>query len=220
MVKKINSKNLDLKKSGFFVIIYEMKNKKNYALIVLFLVITLEGVFVWQNKLMPKPENEREEIGKNRERSNEKRLAIKNYKKSLETWEKLKRLNGESYIYKTGIASWAGYKNETKITIKNGIPIAREFQESFMDYIKDAPTPESYSENFENLGTNKKGAPLVTIDYLYKECKQKLRVSSRDNIILFETDDDGIIAYCGYAPLNCSDDCNEGVSINSFEWIK
>ena len=197
-----------------------MKNKRIFSLIVLFLIITFEGVFIWQNKLVPRTEEEKERLEEVKERREEKRLAVKNYSESLKVWKELKKTRGASYIYKTKFISWAGYKNETKITIKNDVPVAREFQESFMSYLEDAPTPEFYSENIENLGTNKKGSPAVTIDNLYKECEKKLKASYKHSYVTFKMNGDGIIKSCGYTPLNCADDCFEGVSIDEFEWIK
>lgn len=207
-----------------------MKNKKTLHIIALIIIIICEGFFIWNNKLVEKTEEEKEEYNLKKETLEVSKINIKNYKESLKEWGELKEQKGNSYFYQASFSSSEGcYGQETKITVKDGVPIAREYKESTCEILKDPLTLnitreekilEQYSEDASNLGTNEKGSQAVTIDFLYKECKGNLGVSSKKNETYFEADEEGIIKYCGYVPRNCADDCYEGVLIDYFEWIK
>lgn len=188
-----------------------MKNKKIYIIIFLVIIITLEGFFIWKNI--------------------DKAIILINYTRSLRTWNELVKEKGGSYFYQTSFGSMEGnYSNKTKITVKNNIPVAREYEESISEIDSVDPVTKmasfkkeilsQYSEDELSLGKNQKGHPAITIDSLYKKCRDKLDVSPKENYIYFETNDHGIISTCGYVPIDCMDDCFNGVDIAYFEWIE
>jgi hypothetical protein len=151
------------------------------------------------------------------------------YFKSLQTWNTLKKENNNSYSYISSYQSWTGNYSNTKIEVKNGIPISRNYETGVMEYnisdnnkvdIKNTKN-DTYSENQSNLGTHKSGFSAITIDDIYKKCiTSMLKVSILNNTINFELDKNGLISSCGYTPKNCQDDCFRGIEISNFQWIK
>lgn len=144
-----------------------------------------------------------------------------NYYESLETWNQLKNIHGDSYTYETTYGSWTGYGSTTKLEIKNGIVISRTNHRYQIDNSNgEKVTIDSYSENLENLGSHDYGASLLTMDEIYDICAEEyLIVNKKNNNIYFETKENGIIKLCGFVPNNCQDDCFTGISIENFNWI-
>lgn len=143
------------------------------------------------------------------------------YNESLNKWTQLKKDNGNSYIYQTTFLSWTGFGSTTELKIKEGKVTARIYQE----FKRDEQTgkrviTDSYSENENDLGTNEKGARPLTIDELYNSCAGKyLVVDKEKNTIYFETAVNGVMTLCGFVPNGCADDCYQGITIDSFDWI-
>tara|TARA_R110000851_G_scaffold279768_1_gene433063 strand:- start:472 stop:612 length:141 start_codon:yes stop_codon:yes gene_type:complete len=44
-------------------------------------------------------------------------------------------------------------------------------------------------------------------------------VDKEKNTLYFETEINGIMTLCGFVPNGCADDCYQGISIDSFEWV-
>ncbi len=147
------------------------------------------------------------------------------FNESLETWNRLKSINGDSYTYETTITSWVGRKATTEIIVENNSVIGRKYTSYIIDetnqdeisYIIES----SYEEDLSNLNTNQSGAELKTIDEIYNDCSSKyLSVNSKTNKLYLSTNNEGIINACGYTPEDCADDCDFGIYISKFEWNK
>ncbi len=141
------------------------------------------------------------------------------FNESLNKWEKLKAENGDSYTYQTQFVSWTGFRATTTLTIEEGKVVSRSYRETN----SNQEVTFSYIETSakDNLGSHKyRGASVLTIDDLYKNCiDQYLVVDESNNSIYFETDDNGLMTLCGYVPNNCMDDCFMGVRVSSFDWL-
>ncbi len=113
---------------------------------------------------------------------------------SLLKWENLKDTNGTSYQYSTGIAGFSTYNNKTTITIDNDVVIKREYLESdwndneIVNWIEDTP---------DLLGTHTKGAPTKTVDNLYADCRDILKIKNTTLNSFLSFDKNGILAHCG-----------------------
>jgi hypothetical protein len=149
----------------------------------------------------------------------DKNLA--SYNQSIAKWNELKKINGNSYLYETRFYTWVGYNTVTELKIEEGTVTARAYKEFKR---KEGNGQEeliySYNETKDSLGSHEKGAGILTIDDLYNSCVSKyLIVDEKANTISFETNDNGLMSFCGFVPKDCQDDCFKGVRINSFKWI-
>ena len=143
------------------------------------------------------------------------------YQESIEKWNSLKKANGNSYIYQTTVESWAGFGSTTELKVVDGKVVSRMHQDfNIDDKSGKRETTNSYTENENKVGSHKDGAPPLTIDELYTSCAGKyLVVEAEENMLYFNTDEKGLMTTCGFVPNNCADDCFEGISIDSFQWI-
>ncbi|NRA93240.1 MAG: hypothetical protein HRU26_11250 [Psychroserpens sp.] len=143
------------------------------------------------------------------------------YNESLHKWTDLKRVNGSSYIYQTTFLSWAGFGSTTELKIVDGKVTARVYEGFSTDEQTGERTiTDSYEEGEETLGSHEKGASPLTIDELYKSCASDyLIVDIENNTLYFETEINGLMTLCGFVPNGCADDCYQGISIDSFDWI-
>lgn len=141
---------------------------------------------------------------------------------SLFHWHNLKKENGNSYLYKTRFVSFSGYRSSTEIRVEDGIVTSRIFESYAQDYnTRESVLYESYTETGEELGTNQSGSDILTLDELYKACaSQYLIAEPAENSLYFNTQADGVMTLCGYFPKGCQDDCFEGISLESFEWLE
>jgi len=142
------------------------------------------------------------------------------YDESLMAWEKLKKENGNSYIYKQEFTSWTGYGNITKITVKQGVVVERKYQTTKYSDNGKRSIIKSYTEKGEDVGKHNEGRPAVTLDQVYIDSKKYIEVDKDTHMIIFSTFQNGILKDCGNIPHGCADDCYNGVSISDFTWIK
>lgn len=144
---------------------------------------------------------------------------VSDYNNSLDRWGTLKKINGNSYVYVAGSQSWTGFRTATTIRVFNGEVVERSYEEYAFDEEGLKTVTDSYRETGNQIGTHSKGAAARTMDEVYAFCEEVLRNTHPDhNTLYFETDDQGLMALCGYVPNNCIDDCFEGVRLQSFEW--
>jgi len=143
------------------------------------------------------------------------------YNESLNKWTELKKDNGNSYIYQTTFLSWTGFGRTTELKIIEGKVTSRIYQEFSTDeQTGERVITDSYTENENDLGNHEKGAIPLTIDELYSSCAgDYLIVDEEKNTLYFETEINGLVALCGFVPDGCVDDCFQGISIDSFDWI-
>jgi hypothetical protein len=144
------------------------------------------------------------------------------YSESLEKWNKLKIINGNSYVYQTSFYSWIGEASITEITVIKGTVTSRVYEHFKTNESNGrGALIDTYSESIDNLGVHESGALPKTIDELYNTCSSDyLTVDPNTNTIYFETALNGVMTLCGFVPDRCQDDCFVGTNIKNFEWIK
>lgn len=143
------------------------------------------------------------------------------YNESLDKWTELKKDNGDSYIYQTNFESWAGFGSTTELKVIDNKVVSRIYKEyGTHDKTGERTITDAYIESEDALGSHEKGALPLTIDELYNSCASDyLIVDEENNTIFFRTEINGLITLCGFFPDGCADDCYEGISIDSFDWI-
>lgn len=136
------------------------------------------------------------------------------YQQSITNWANSKKQNRNSYTYEASTVSWTGNRTTTQIKVLNDKVIARNYESFTIDSKNNKVIGSSYTENESNLGSNENGAKPVTIEEVYNNCyKDYLSVDTKNNILQFTTDVNGIISACGYTIKNCQDDCFIGIHI-------
>jgi hypothetical protein len=137
------------------------------------------------------------------------------YQQSLNYWNAYKASVNNNYSYTVVFGSVFGYGSETKITVKGGVVIARDYIATRR--INNGPIEiyKTWSETAANLNTHaSEGADLITLDDIYVKAKNEwLTVDKKKNTIYFETDNKGLLSSCGYVPEGCQDDCFRGITI-------
>lgn len=142
------------------------------------------------------------------------------YNKSNATWSELKQEKGNSYNYQVSFSSWTGFTTATTLTVEKGKVIQRRYEEYVLTETGEKDISDAYTETKDLLGSNEKGAEVLTIDELYGACASEyLAVDEKENSLFFDTQDNGIMRLCGYNPNDCADDCFKGVRISAFEWL-
>jgi len=147
----------------------------------------------------------------------------KEYNESLEKWNQLKKEHNNSYEYVVSHSSFVGYRNSTKITVKNGVLVQREHSET-----RSLPAGgfsqeefQVYIENEPEINSNELGFKAQTFENIYKDCgKHTLQVDENMNHVYFKTNSMGLLNTCSYSPKNCMDDCSTGVYISNFNWLE
>ena len=144
-----------------------------------------------------------------------------NFRESKSQWDELKKRHGNSYEYSLKEQSWTGAGSETTMYVQKGKVVERHFVAyviSEEDGTKEIT--DSYKESSKKeVGTHNSGAPPLSIDDLYNTCvSQYLIADPDDNTVYFDTNEEGIIAICGYVPVGCADDCFTGFHISHFAW--
>jgi len=106
---------------------------------------------------------------------------IAQFKKSLNTWEKLKEACGGNYTYSKRWSSWVGFGHTTDVVVENNKVVERRYK-SFSGRPKlvapgqppAKPKGTSWTETGKELGSHKQGHPAKTLDELYKEAGEIL----------------------------------------------
>lgn len=152
------------------------------------------------------------------QREAKRQELIDAYEESYNLWLELNEEHGESYRFTRRYASWVGYGSSTTIYVENGEIVKRTYQEFNLEN-PDGDYP-SWVETGEAIGSHRNGESVSTLEDLYPVCKDILmNTPLEDNDVWFNTNDYGIMAYCGYYPHGCMDDCSEGLSIVEFEFL-
>jgi hypothetical protein len=138
------------------------------------------------------------------------------YQQSLNNWNSYKVSVNNNYTYTVTSGSVFGFGSETKITVKSGTVIGREYKATRK--INNSPIDtvyKSWTETFATLNTHSsEGAEILNLDQVYAKAKTVwLTADKGSNDIYFETDKNGLISSCGYVAKGCQDDCFNGITI-------
>jgi hypothetical protein len=144
-----------------------------------------------------------------------------NFDKSYNAWLSYKSSVNNSYNY-TAVEYSSGSYADTKITIKQGYVIQREY--AYYEFVFTSSTSEPtkrlvkrWEESGSSLNTHPgEGAAVFTMDDVYYQAKNVwLKAHQPENEIVFETKNDGIISSAGYYPYSCTGNCFIGINISS-----
>jgi len=136
---------------------------------------------------------------------------------SFSIWQQQKIKHGNSYQYSTHFVSWVRFGSETTITVNDGIISSRKYHAWGADKKQTAQWAET---DAKELGKNKEGAALKTVDQLYAQCRTILATKDAgSNHLYLGFDEKGIIEHCLFAPKQCADDCSKGVRIKNLRFL-
>jgi hypothetical protein len=135
--------------------------------------------------------------------------------KSRDAWQDFKKTSNNTYAYTVTTSSWAGFGASTTILVSNGIVSGREYASYTLDgQTGQKTTQDSWSESRTTLNSHQAGAAAITMDAVYDQAAAVwLKADVNKNTIYFETNNQGMISTCGYAPKECMDDCFTGIHI-------
>lgn len=141
-----------------------------------------------------------------------------NYNDSYKAWLSYKQSINNSYSYTSTSGSFTGYGVTTKISVKNGAIIGRDYTSyQYQENSSNKTIIKQWHEDTNTLNTHDgEGGELLTMDGIYsKAINVWLKADPKANDIYFETKNNGLISSCGYFPLGCQDDCFTGINISS-----
>ena len=140
-----------------------------------------------------------------------------NFKKSYNAWQSFKQTSGNSYRYMVMGSTWVGYSWQTLITVMKGKVTERDY--------KLTPSPNStvsipadkleWSEKEGELNTHddSPAAEAITLDQVYEKARTEWLIKRKNATTILEATNNGMISSCGYAEINCVDDCFRGITI-------
>ncbi len=149
---------------------------------------------------------------------------IAQFKKSLNTWEKLKEACGGNYTYSKRWSSWVGFGHTTDVVVENNKVVERRYK-SFSGRPKlvapgqppAKPKGTSWTETGKELGSHKQGHPAKTLDELYKEAGEILdRPVPPFQRLGLRFDKQGLLLACYTQDTRIADDApTKGVNISN-----
>ncbi|MEL6254638.1 MAG: hypothetical protein AAFR87_21690 [Bacteroidota bacterium] len=143
-----------------------------------------------------------------------------NLKESLESWESLRSVEGNSYYYVARQILGFNFSASTKITVRDGEVVERSCDFFSLNQQGEMVKDSSYIESGSDLGMNIQGSPLRNIDEIYKSCSETYIFADPNRYeIVFETFENGILKDCGFTYTHCFEECFLGVRLTEFEWL-
>ena len=142
---------------------------------------------------------------------------------SLKTWHQLRKKSEGDYSYTVRWTSFVpGVGHETKVIVRDNKVVERRFR-SFDGppvLVKPGqpatqPKGKTWSEKGKSLGTHKAGAPPKTLDQLYSEAFQNLKLELKEHERRFvRFDKQGLLLSCFTVDTRIADDApGKGVKI-------
>jgi hypothetical protein len=152
------------------------------------------------------------------------KAKIAQFKKSLNTWETLKKECGGNYTYSERWSSWVGFGHTTEVVVENNKVVERRYK-SFSSRPRPVapsqppakPKGTSWTEKGKELGKNKQGHPVKTLDELYQEAAEILgRPVPPFQRLGLRFDKQGLLLACYTQDTRIADDApTKGVNISS-----
>lgn len=142
--------------------------------------------------------------------ADEKTSDVDKLQVSLKTWANIKAESGGNYRYFVRTSSFSGLRTETEIVVRNNKVVERNYSETLgrPPIPGEKPTAgKTWSESGSELGQHKQGAPVKTLDQLYKDARKvldhKLSPSERRYV---RFDKQGLLNSCFYVDTRIADD--------------
>jgi hypothetical protein len=141
---------------------------------------------------------------------------------SLEALHRMQAANQGNYVY-TRVAINGGDYESTLVTVEAGRVTRRVAQTEGPDHerpelllLRFGHAEESAEAG--NLGQAPFGAPPLTLDSLYQQCRTAL-IAAEGRDLRFTTDRFGILAECGAVPAGCGEACHAPIRIVRTDWF-
>jgi len=133
----------------------------------------------------------------------------KKLEQSRAKWLKLKEQHGGSYEYFVRWQSWVGFGHVTTIVVRDDKVVERRFRKWSGKPAQPGQPPqdESWTEDEDQLGSHKEGAPPKRIDELYDEAAEILQADLQPHhklYLLFHKN--GVLKGCFYVDTRIADD--------------
>ncbi len=130
---------------------------------------------------------------------------------SLQKWETARDAAKGNYSYKVTFSSFSGLGHSTEIIVRDHKVAERRFQAFNLREpkpVKPGEAPEyKWIETGDKLGTHKEGAPVKTVDELYKEAATVLKSELTENEKLYlRFDAKGLLQLCFTVDTRIADD--------------
>jgi len=150
-------------------------------------------------------------------------------KESAETWEQLKKKCGGNYRYFVRTSSFSGFRTETEIVVRDNKVAGRRYMVTGgrpAIAVMPGGKPEQpagpkykWTERFDEVGTNKEGAPAKTIDELYAEAEKVIEHELQPHEKRYvRFDGQGLLKSCFYIDTRIMDDApRTGVIISQIK---
>jgi hypothetical protein len=136
---------------------------------------------------------------------------------SYEKFVAFKAQSNNSYFYVANRSyAFFGDRTETKITVKNGKVVKREYTMWTNPNATGTVVKETWIEKDDSLNTheNTRADEALTLDQVYAKAKSTwLNVDKKENEVYFDAKNDGLISSAGYSAKGCQDDCFNGIHI-------
>lgn len=132
------------------------------------------------------------------------RVLRQRIEKSREAFHRYAAAHENSYSYERQFNSVFGGWCETSIVVKDGVVQSRK---------QAGPGGTSWTETGADVGSHSSAChPAATAEALYDEClTHVLCQDPRTNYINLHVDARGLLAECEFFPINCADDCYQGI---------
>lgn len=143
--------------------------------------------------------------------------ANNEFDNSYEKFIAFKGQSNNSYFYIANRSyAFFGDLTETKITVKNGNVVKREYTMWTNPKATGAVVAETWVENETEINSheNTRADEALTLDQVYAKAKSVwLKVDKKENNVSFGSENDGLISSAGYSAKGCQDDCFTGIYI-------
>ena len=138
------------------------------------------------------------------------------FEDSFDAWIDFKRASGNTYSYIVTSGSWTGTSSETRISVREGKVVGRNFilRHLASDRVSGYDILEEWYENEAQINTHENGAPPITLDEVYSKARSKWLIKRQNTETYFEANNNGMISTCGYRDRDCADDCFTGINIS------
>lgn len=147
----------------------------------------------------------------------------KGYQQSYEKWLSDKAAHKDSYQYIVTFSSWAGFGENTTLTVNRGVVTGRKYEawKQKADKPGEKEITMQWTESASDLNSHQEGAAAQTLEQVYQQCSTNwLGVDTSRNTVYFEHENNGLLSLCGYVPKDCADDCFTGVRVAELSWLE
>lgn len=134
--------------------------------------------------------------------------------RSERRWERLKATHGETYTYVASTLRDDGEGHEdTQVSVADGIVVERSYA-----YYDPNGLVTKWRESSDQVGAHAEGAPPLTVDDLYMECREStLSLDPATHWLVLDFDQQGLLQRCGTLDPSAGQQSPIGINL---DWIR